>query len=91
MFIEHNALSGALPPELALMTALTSLRLDFNNFSGPIPPEMFGLGQVRPQRCTWRAPHALAAAPPPRRARQGAPHLMYMKSSKNMIKPCKTP
>jgi len=80
--LQNNALSGPLPPELALMTALTALRLDFNNFSGPIPPELFGLGQV------WAAAlpegsmavrHTQPPLPPsPRQQRTASSHLSVL-------------
>ena len=56
------------------MTALTSLRLDFNNFSGPMPPELFGLGQVWAAALpedSMAAPHT----PPQHRDRQEPPLL----------------
>ena len=51
------------------MTALTSLRLDFNNFSGPMPPELFGLGQV------WAAALPEDSMAAPHRDRQETPLL----------------
>ena len=61
MYVEHNALSGPLPPQLALMESLTSLVAGFNAFEGPILPELFGLTQVRPH-CAAACALAEAAA-----------------------------
>jgi hypothetical protein len=61
MYVEHNALSGPLPPQLALMDSLTSLAAGFNAFEGPILPELFGLTQARP-RCAAACAVAEAAA-----------------------------
>jgi len=43
----HNALTGAIPPELSALANLESLHLDDNELSGTIPPELGALASLQ--------------------------------------------
>ena len=44
--LEHNQLSGTIPPELGRLAFHTDLDLSHNQLSGPIPPELGDLGAL---------------------------------------------
>ena len=45
--MHENGITGVLPPELAALTHLRVLQLDFNGLEGPIPPGLGGLTRLR--------------------------------------------
>jgi Leucine-rich repeat (LRR) protein len=45
--LDHNALSGPLPPELGQLANLETLLLNFNALSGPLPPELGQLANLQ--------------------------------------------
>ena len=44
--LEHNSLSGAVPPEIGELFDLIHLRLGFNQLTGTLPPEMDNLAHL---------------------------------------------
>ena len=46
LFLHENNLNGTIPPEIAELSELTSLRLDTNGLRGVIPPYIGRLSQL---------------------------------------------
>lgn len=46
LYLDHNEMSGQLPPEIGDLTRLRYLELSFNGIGGPVPPEIGRLQQL---------------------------------------------